>query len=171
MSKIIHSMLFASALVLTAAAHGQGLPGATVKPEGTATSQGDRQAARERCQAAPEQCRAEVQARVKERCAADPQKCEAMRKEFEARREQCKADPEKCKAELRAKLEDRFKKADANGNGTLSKAEAEKGMPRLARHFDALDTNHDGQLTPDEIQAAVQKHQGGNRRAPPDKQG
>jgi hypothetical protein len=171
MSKLIHSMLFVSALGLAAAAHGQGLPGATVKPEGTAASQGERQAARERCRANPAECRAEMQARMKERCAADPQKCEAMKKEFEARREQCKADPGKCKAELRAQFEERFKKADANGDGTLSRAEAEKGMPRLARHFDELDANRDGQVSPDELQAALQKRHGAPRTAAPDKQG
>jgi hypothetical protein len=172
MSKFIPSILFASVLTLASAVHGQGLPGATVKPEGAAASQGgDHQAARERCRANPEQCRADMQARAKERCAADPQKCEAMTKEFEARREQCKADPDKCKAELRAKFEERFKKADANGDGALSRAEAEKGMPRLARHFDELDANRDGQVTPDELQAALQKRHGAPRTAAPDKQG
>jgi hypothetical protein len=172
MLKFIHSLLFASALVLAAAAHGQGLPGATVKPGGaSADAAGDRQAARERCRANPEQCRADMQALVKERCAADPQKCEAMKKEFEARREQCKADPEKCKAELRTKFDERFKKADANGDGALSRAEAEKGMPRLARHFDELDANHDGQVTPDELQAALQKRRSALPTAAPDRQG
>lgn len=57
------------------------------------------------------------------------------------------------KAEIKQKGSERFKKADSDGNGTLSKEEAEKGMPRLAKNFDAIDTNKDGQISPDEIRA------------------
>ena len=51
----------------------------------------------------------------------------------------------------RPRLAEQFTRADADGNGTLSRAETEKGLPRLAPAFDAIDANHDGQLTPEEI--------------------
>ena len=51
-----------------------------------------------------------------------------------------------------------FKKADADGNGTLSRAEVEKSMPRLAAKFDQIDTNKDGQLSRDEMHAWKKTH-------------
>jgi len=67
-------------------------------------------------------------------------------------------------------LERRFKKADTNGDGKLSKEEAQAGMPRLAKNFDAIDTNQDGFITPDEIKAAMAKRgaaKGGGAGAAP----
>lgn len=55
---------------------------------------------------------------------------------------------------MRERFEARFAKADANGDGKLSKDEA-KAMPRIAKNFDAIDTNHDGFVTPEEIGAAM----------------
>ena len=46
----------------------------------------------------------------------------------------------------------RFKAADTNGDGMISREEA-KALPRLAKHFDEIDTNHDGQVTADEMRA------------------
>jgi Ca2+-binding EF-hand superfamily protein len=40
-------------------------------------------------------------------------------------------------------------KLDANADGVIDRAEATKS-PRLAEHFDALDTNHDGRLSAEE---------------------
>ena len=48
---------------------------------------------------------------------------------------------------------ERFKKLDADGDGRISRAEAQ-AAPRLAAHFDDLDANKDGFLTPDELKAA-----------------
>ena len=53
-----------------------------------------------------------------------------------------------------------FKKADADGNGTLSRAEVEKAMPRLAAKFDSIDTDKDGQLSRGELQAWKKAHKG-----------
>ena len=50
-------------------------------------------------------------------------------------------------------LAQRFRVADADGNGMLSRAEAEAVLPRLAMHFDAIDVNRDGQISPEEIRA------------------
>ena len=52
---------------------------------------------------------------------------------------------------------DGLKKADTNGDGMISKAEAQAN-PRLAKNFDAIDTNKDGQLSKDEIAAARAAH-------------
>jgi len=47
---------------------------------------------------------------------------------------------------------DFLKKADANGDGMISRDEA-KANPRLAKHFDEIDSNKDGQLSADEMRA------------------
>jgi hypothetical protein len=54
-------------------------------------------------------------------------------------------------------IRQRFEKADTNGDGKLSKAEAKAGMPMVYRNFDAIDTNQDGFITPEELRAAMQK--------------
>jgi len=46
-----------------------------------------------------------------------------------------------------------FAKLDMNKDGKISREEA-NAAPRLAEHFDALDANHDGFVTPDEMKAA-----------------
>ena len=38
----------------------------------------------------------------------------------------------------------------------LSKAEAEKSNPRMAKEFDAIDANKDGKITQDEIRSHMQ---------------
>src|SRR4051812_28111680 len=50
----------------------------------------------------------------------------------------------------------RLKAADTNGDGLISKAEAQASLPRLAKHFDQIDANHDGQISPDELKGAHQ---------------
>lgn len=59
--------------------------------------------------------------------------------------------------QMRQQFAARFKKADTNGDGKLSRAEAQAGMPMVARNFDAIDTNKDGFVTPEELRAAMQK--------------
>ncbi len=49
------------------------------------------------------------------------------------------------------KLEDRFAAADKDHDGKLTKAEAEAGMPRLAKHFDEVDTQKAGSVTLDQV--------------------
>jgi Ca2+-binding EF-hand superfamily protein len=49
-------------------------------------------------------------------------------------------------------MAERLKQADADGNGLISRDEA-KALPRLARHFDEIDANRDGQLSGDELRA------------------
>jgi len=59
-----------------------------------------------------------------------------------------------------AKLEQRFKEADTNGDGVLTRDEAAK-MPGLEKHFDRLDANKDGKITLDEMRAAQERAHGG----------
>jgi len=51
-----------------------------------------------------------------------------------------------------AKLTERFKTADANGDGKLTKKEAEEGgMKRVAQYFGRLDSDGDGFVTFDQL--------------------
>jgi Ca2+-binding EF-hand superfamily protein len=66
-----------------------------------------------------------------------------------------------------------LKRADRDGNGSLSREEA---LPRLANRFDPLDQNGDGQLSGDELNVAVEslaalRNSTGNRSAPTPRSG
>jgi hypothetical protein len=50
---------------------------------------------------------------------------------------------------------DRLRAADTNGDGMISREEA-KALPRLAKHFDAIDADKNGQITAEEMAAAHQ---------------
>ena len=97
---------------------------------------------------------AERQARREQWCKDNPEKCRELQAKAKARQEECKANPEKCRAEMQARQEDRFKAADANKDGKLTREEAQKGMPVVARNFDQIDANKDGVVTPQELEAA-----------------
>jgi Ca2+-binding EF-hand superfamily protein len=71
--------------------------------------------------------------------------------------DELRAAAEARRAEMKAKAAARFKAADANGDGLLSKEEA-TAIPMLARRFDRLDTNQDGMLSPEEIEAGAHHH-------------
>ena len=51
---------------------------------------------------------------------------------------------------------ERLKQADTDGNGLISRDEA-KALPRVAKHFDEIDANRDGQLSSDEMRAFHEK--------------
>ncbi|MCZ8321833.1 MAG: hypothetical protein O9296_09660 [Novosphingobium sp.] len=57
--------------------------------------------------------------------------------------------------EQEKQVEARFKAADANHDGRLTKAEAQAGMPRVYPNFDRLDTAKRGYLTLPQIKAAI----------------
>lgn len=71
-------------------------------------------------------------------------------------RDEMQAAREARRTEIRAQFDARFRQADKNGDGFLSKEEAQSGMPGLARNFDRLDTNKDEQLSTEELQAGRQ---------------
>lgn len=50
-----------------------------------------------------------------------------------------------------AKAAERFRHADADGDGAISRAEAAKHAPRLAKRFDQIDADRDGRLTQEEL--------------------
>jgi len=54
------------------------------------------------------------------------------------------------------KLADQFKLADKDGDGALTKVEAERaGLTRIVDHFDQLYLNKDGKVTIDEIRLSL----------------
>jgi len=55
------------------------------------------QARREQCQANPEKCRAERQARREQWCKDNPERCGQMKARMEERRKQCEANPAECR--------------------------------------------------------------------------
>jgi Ca2+-binding EF-hand superfamily protein len=61
---------------------------------------------------------------------------------------QAAADPKRD-----AELETRFKAADKNNDGCLTRQEAEAGMPRVAKGFDRIDAAKKGCITLDQIKA------------------
>ena len=65
------------------------------------------------------------------------------------------------RGDRKGKAGERFKKADTNGDGALSKAEADAaGMKRLSANFDKIDTNKDGKITREEMKAAREARKG-----------
>ena len=50
------------------------------------------------------------------------------------------------------KMHERLKAADKDGDGKINRAEA-VALPRIAKHFDEIDTNKDGFITREEMKA------------------
>lgn len=71
-------------------------------------------------------------------------------------RSELRAHHERRRAEFRSRAAERreakFKQADGNGDGRLSRAEVEAGMPRLAKAFAFMDENRDGYLSRAELE-------------------
>jgi Ca2+-binding EF-hand superfamily protein len=59
---------------------------------------------------------------------------------------------------MQQKLETRFAAADVNHDGKLTMAEAQAGMPLVARHFNEIDTAHAGYVTLDQIEQFAAQH-------------
>lgn len=58
---------------------------------------------------------------------------------------------------------ERLKAADKNGDGMISREEAQASLPRVYEHFDAIDANKDGFITFEELRAAHQAHRAAAR--------
>jgi Ca2+-binding EF-hand superfamily protein len=54
-----------------------------------------------------------------------------------------------------AMMQSRFAAADKDGDGKLTLAEAQAGMPRVAKNFSKIDRAGKGYVTVDEIKAAM----------------
>lgn len=67
------------------------------------------------------------------------------------------APAEQPKGERAHKMHERMKAADKDGDGKISRAEA-VALPRLAKHFDEIDTNKDGFVSKEELKASREKH-------------
>ena len=55
--------------------------------------------------------------------------------------------------------------ADSDGDGALSREEAAKSLPRIARKFDRIDADRDGRLTLEEMHAWLQTRSRSSNRA------
>ncbi len=58
--------------------------------------------------------------------------------------------------DMRARFEREFRAADKDGDGALTKAEMEAGMPIVAADFSKMDANKDGKVTREEMQRFLQ---------------
>jgi Ca2+-binding EF-hand superfamily protein len=61
------------------------------------------------------------------------------------------------KGERAHRMHERIKAADKDGDGKISRTES-AALPRIAKHFDEIDTNKDGFVTMDELKAFHEKH-------------
>ena len=57
------------------------------------------------------------------------------------------AHRERMRVEMRAKADERWKAADTDGDGALSRAEAEASMPHMAQRFETFDADRDGKVS------------------------
>lgn len=64
-------------------------------------------------------------------------------------------DAERLKAMI-DHAKERFAAADADHDGALTKAEAEKGMPYVAKHFDEIDAQNAGKVTLSQVTKFMQ---------------
>jgi len=55
------------------------------------------------------------------------------------------------------RFQERWQRADANGNGRITRQDAARHMPGVSKHFDEIDANHDGVITQDEVRAFRQR--------------
>lgn len=72
------------------------------------------------------------------------------------------AHREAMRAEMRAKVHERLNAADTDGDGSISRKEAEASMPGLAGKFDSMDADKDGKISRDEMHGfrmAGKKHE------------
>ena len=66
------------------------------------------------------------------------------------------AAPEGAGGHRHGAMLERIKAADTNGDGFISKDEAQ-ALPMLAKHFNEIDSDGNGQLSPDELRAFHEK--------------
>jgi Ca2+-binding EF-hand superfamily protein len=73
-------------------------------------------------------------------------------------------DPQARHEQMKARMLEKLKAADTNGDGMISREEANAALPMIATHFDEIDTNKDGFITLQEFGAAMKamhhRHEG-----------
>ena len=67
-----------------------------------------------------------------------------------------KAHRQDRKQDRKQKADEKFSKADTDKDGVISREEANKGLPKIAKNFDAIDANKDGKASKEEIKAYYQ---------------
>ena len=68
--------------------------------------------------------------------------------------------------QMAAEMQKRFAAADKNGDGRLTKDEAQAGMPYVYKHFDEIDSAHSGAVTLADIAAFARAKQAARKAAP-----
>jgi Ca2+-binding EF-hand superfamily protein len=63
--------------------------------------------------------------------------------------------------------QEQFSKADKDRDGAVTLAEAKTGMPTLADHFAAVDSNGDGKVSADELNAYNKSMEADQATRPP----
>ena len=58
---------------------------------------------------------------------------------------------------MRERMQHRLREADRDRDGTISRDEAGRDMPGLARHFDKIDRDGDGTITREEMESARER--------------
>jgi Ca2+-binding EF-hand superfamily protein len=69
------------------------------------------------------------------------------------------SQPKPLDPKLAAEIDQKAKAADKNGDGKLTKAELEAGMPRIAKGFDMMDADKKGYVSVDQIKTFVAARQ------------
>ncbi len=82
-----------------------------------------------------------------------------LRRDVDAGARRPDGDFEARRQAIRERARARFAEADRNGDGLLSRDEMAGLRPMLARHFDRIDTNHDGQASEQELADALRRLQ------------
>lgn len=57
----------------------------------------------------------------------------------------------------KARFDKRFRAADKDGDGALSRDEARRGMPSVYGRFDEIDADKDGNITQNELDGFIQR--------------
>jgi Ca2+-binding EF-hand superfamily protein len=72
-------------------------------------------------------------------------------------RDYAKARMEQYREKVKTEMKARWDKADTNGDGALSREEA-KASPQIAKHFDAMDADKNGQVSEQEVADYMKSH-------------
>jgi len=69
--------------------------------------------------------------------------------------------------QMAAEMQKRFAAADSNGDGRLTKKEAQAAMPYVYQHFDEIDKTHQGTISLAEIAAYAREQRAARKASAP----